>query len=150
MPPPRWWAKTWGPSGEQSVWQTAQYSAIFMVPVSLTFFFGGDWIVGFLNKNAAVKQVATEALRIISLGYVFYGVGMIVIGSFNGAGDTRTPTLINFVCFWCLQIPLAYWLANSMDLAERGVFWAALLSETAIAISGAILFRRGKWKMVQV
>jgi putative MATE family efflux protein len=135
---------------EQSVWQTAQYSAIFMVLVSLTFFFGGDLIVGLLNKDAAVKQVATEALRVISLGYIFYGVGMIVISSFNGAGDTRTPTLINFVCFWCLQIPLAYWLANSMGLAERGVFWAVLLSETAIAISGAILFRRGKWKMVQV
>jgi Na+-driven multidrug efflux pump len=135
---------------ERSVWQTAQYSAIFMVLVSLTFFFGGDLIVGFLNKDAAVKQVATEALRVISLGYIFYGVGMIVISSFNGAGDTRTPTLINFFCFWCFQIPLAYWLANSAGLAERGVFWAVLLSETAIAISGILLFRRGKWKMVQV
>lgn len=135
---------------EQSVWQTSQYSAIFMVCVSLLFFFGGNFIVGFLNQDEAVRAIAVKALQIMSLGYVFYGVGMVVISSFNGAGDTKTPTIINLICFWCFQIPLAYLLANYTDFAETGVFWAVLLSETGIAILGIILFRRGKWKEVKV
>lgn len=135
---------------EQSVWKTSQYSAIFMVFVSLLFFFGGDFIVGFLNKDEAVKAIAVKALQIMSLGYVFYGVGMVVTSSFNGAGDTKTPTVINLICFWCFQIPLAYLLANHFGFAENGVFWAILLSETSIAILGVILFRRGKWKEVKV
>ncbi len=135
---------------EKSVWQTAQYSAIFMLLVSLLFFFGGDYIVGFLNQDEAVKATAVHALRIMSLGYVFYGVGMVVTSSFNGAGDTKTPTWINLFCFWFFQIPMAYLLANHFGFGETGVFWAILIAETSIAITGVILFKRGRWKEIKV
>ena len=84
---------------EESVWKTAKYNAIFLGIVSLICLIGAEQIVMFMNKDAAVVKVATEALRIISLGYIFYGVGMVVTNSFNGAGDTKTPTLINLFGF---------------------------------------------------
>lgn len=135
---------------ERAVWQTAKYSAIFMLFVSLLFFFGGSFIVGFLNKDVAVEAIAVRALQIMSLGYVFYGVGMVVTSSFNGAGDTKTPTWINLFCFWCMQIPLGYVLATQLGFQENGVFWAILISESAITVLGVLLFKRGKWKTIQV
>jgi putative MATE family efflux protein len=135
---------------EQSVWQTAKYSTLFMIGVSLLFWFAGDTILSWMNSDSAVVKEASTALRIISLGYVFYGVGMVVTSSFNGAGDTKTPTWINFFGFWLLQIPLAYMLAKTFHWGSTGVFMAILMAETAIAIAGIILFKKGKWKKVQV
>lgn len=135
---------------EQSVWQTAKYSTLFMIGVSLLFWFGGDTILSWMNKDAAVVKEAATALRIISLGYVFYGVGMVVTSSFNGAGDTKTPTWINFFGFWLFQIPMAYLFAKTFNGGTTGVFLAILLAETAIAIAGIILFKKGKWKKVQL
>jgi putative MATE family efflux protein len=135
---------------EQSVWQTAKYSTLFMIGVSLLFWFGGDTILSWMNNDAAVVKEASTALRIISLGYVFYGVGMVVTSSFNGAGDTKTPTWINFFGFWLFQIPMAYLFAKTFNGGTTGVFLAILLAETAIAIAGIILFKKGKWKKVQL
>ncbi len=135
---------------EQSVWQTAKYSTLFMIGVSLLFWFGGDTILSWMNSDSAVVKEASTALRIISLGYVFYGVGMVVTSSFNGAGDTKTPTWINFFGFWLFQIPMAYLFAKTFNGGTTGVFLAILLAETAIAIAGIILFKKGKWKKVQL
>jgi Na+-driven multidrug efflux pump len=91
-----------------------------------------------------------NALRIISAGYVFYGIGMVMINAFNGAGDTWTPTWINLAGFWLFQIPLAYLLAKVFNMGPLGVFIAIPVAETAIAIAALILFRRGKWKHVTI
>jgi len=134
----------------QIVWQTAKFSTLFMIGVSLLFWFVGDTILSWMNNDAAVVKEASTALRIISLGYVFYGVGMVVTSSFNGAGDTKTPTWINFFGFWLFQIPMAYLFAKTFNGGTTGVFLAILLAETAIAIAGIILFKKGKWKKVQL
>ena len=89
-------------------------------------------------------------MRIIAAGYMFYGYGMVVIQSFNGAGDTKTPTYINFVCFWMIQLPFAYLTAISLGLGPIGVFWAITLAEVLIAIVGLIWFKKGRWKTVKV
>ncbi len=94
--------------------------------------------------------MAVKALRIVSLGYIFYGIGMVMINAFNGAGDSRTPTWINLFGFWAFQIPLAYFLAVLMDMGPTGVFIAIVTAETAITIAAVILFRRGKWKKVVI
>ena len=92
----------------------------------------------------------TECLRYVCLGYVFYAYGMVISQSFNGAGDTLTPTLLNFFGFWTFQIPLAYVLAKALNLGPKGVYMAIAIAESAIAIVAILLFRRGKWKQVKV
>lgn len=133
-----------------SVWKTAKYNALFMGLVTLVFMVFPESIVGFMNKDPQVEAYAVQALRVISAGYIFYGVGMVMANAFNGAGDTKTPTIINFFGFWMFQIPLAYVLAIVLHMGPLGVFLAIPIAETAIAIAAFILFRKGKWKTVKI
>jgi len=135
---------------EQSVWTAAKYNTIFMVFVTLIFLLASGPIVAFMNKDPGVQQVAVRALHIISLGYIFFGIGMVLVNAFNGAGDTRTPTIINIFCFWAFQIPLAYGLSIILDLGPTGVYLAILLAEAAVTITGFLVFRRGRWKKVKI
>jgi len=135
---------------EQSVWLTGKYNAIFMVIVSLFYLFFAKLILSWFSADAAVIKNGALCLQVIASGYVFYAYGMVVIQSFNGAGDTKTPTYINFVCFWLFQIPLAYALALGLDFGPIGVFLAIVLAEVLIAVIGIVQFRKGKWKTVEV
>lgn len=135
---------------EKSVWTTALYNAIFMAFVSLICLVFADPIIYFMNDNEAMAVYGKKALHIISLGYIFYGVGMVVTNSFNGAGDTKTPTYINLIGFWAFQIPFAWLLSNHLKMGPTGVFIAVVTAETLISITGVILFRRGKWKLVKI
>jgi putative MATE family efflux protein len=135
---------------EQSVWAAAKYNAIFMAFVSALFLAASAPIVGFINKDAAVERIAVETLHIVTLGYVFYGVGMVLTNAFNGAGDTKTPTIINLFCFWAFQVPIAYLMAITFGLGPRGVFLAIIIAETTITIVSFVLFRRGGWKKIKV
>ena len=134
----------------ESVLKTAKYNAIFMSIVTVLFFAGADVIVAFFTKQADVKAVAVSALRIISAGYIFYGVGMVLINAFNGAGDTWTPTIINLFGFWVLQIPLAWYLSKNAAMGPLGIFIAIPLTESLMTVASFILFRKGKWKKVKV
>lgn len=133
-----------------SVRVAAIYNGVFMAAVTLIFFFAAGPIVSFLNGDAAIQSVATEALRVISLGYVFYGVGMVLTSAFNGAGDTRTPTIINLFCFWAFQIPLAWLLANVLKFGPAGVFAAIPVTESTLTVVSYVIFRRGKWKKAKI
>ena len=135
---------------EMSVIKTAKYNAIFMGSVSLIFLLFADLIISFFTKDEIVKQYAVNALRIISAGYIFYGIGMVMANSFNGAGDTKTPTIINLFGFWIFQIPLAWLLSKTLGWGPVGVFVAIPIAETAIAIAAYILFKKGKWKLKKI
>ncbi len=135
---------------EQSVLKTAKYNAIFMGVVSVFFLLLAEWIISFFTQEPMVKKYAIDAMRIVSAGYLFYGIGMVMANAFNGAGDTRTPTVINLFGFWLFQIPLAYLLAKGLGFGPLGVFIAIPVAETAIAIAAWWLFKKGKWKMVKV
>lgn len=135
---------------EDSVLATVKYNVIFMVIVTILFLFFGDWLVSFFTNDIQIKEVAQRAMRIMSSAFIFYGIGMVMMNALNGAGDTKTPTWINFFGFWFLQIPLAYLLTKSMDMGPTGVFIAIPVAETAIAITTFIFFKRGKWKNVKV
>lgn len=135
---------------EESVLKTAKYNMIYMGIVMLISLLAAELLAGFFTNDPAVREVAVEATRIIAAGYVFYGIGMVMINAFNGAGDTWTPTWVNLVGFWFFQIPLAYFLAKEMDFGPTGVFVAIPIAETAITITAFVLFRRGKWKVVKV
>ncbi len=133
-----------------SVWKTAKYNAIFMGTISVLFIIAAPFFVALINDQPAVVETGSKALRIIGIGYIFYGVGMVMINAFNGAGDSRTPTIINFFWFWIFQIPLAYYLSKYLAIGTTGVFLAIVITETGISITSMILFRRGKWKSVKV
>ena len=135
---------------EESVWKTAKYNAIFMAFVSLLFLLCADFLVSIISTDPAVVKTAVLALRIVSLGYIFYGVGMVMMNAFNGAGDSRTPTWVNLFWFWIFQIPFAYLLAIVWDWGPQGVFIAIVVAETCITITTVLLFRRGKWKLVKI
>ena len=135
---------------EESVWKTAKYNAIFMGFVSLLFIVWADFFVSIINTDPEVVKTAVLALRIVSLGYIFYGVGMVMMNAFNGAGDSRTPTWVNLFWFWIFQIPFAYLLAINWHWGPKGVFIAIVITETCITITSAILFKRGKWKLVKI
>ncbi|MFT3700778.1 MAG: MATE family efflux transporter [Agriterribacter sp.] len=135
---------------QESVMKTVKYNAIFMGAVSLIFLLLAEFIIGFFSNDAEVKRYAVLAMRIISAGYIFYGIGMVIGNAFNGAGDTRTPTWINLFGFWFLQIPFAWVMALTLGWGPTGVFTAIPVAETAITIAAYIIFKKGKWKLVKV
>jgi len=135
---------------EESVIKTARYNAIFMFTVSLLIIAFAPWIISFFTKEQAVAAYAISAARIISAGFAFYGIGMVMANAFNGAGDTKTPTIINVLGFWCFQIPLAYLLAIVFKFGPTGVFIAIPVAETAISIAAFVLFKKGRWKSKKV
>ena len=135
---------------ERSVWKTAKYNGIFMAIVSFLFITAAPFFVGLMSQAPMVIETGSNALRIISFGYLFYGVGMVMMNAFNGAGDSRTPTFINFFWFWIFQIPVAYLLSGYAQWGTNGVFWAIVITETCIAITSMILFKRGRWKTIKI
>ena len=135
---------------EESVWKTAKYNAIFMAFVSLLFLVWAEFFVSIINTDPPVVKVAVLALRIISLGYIFYGIGMVMMNAFNGSGDSRTPTWINLFWFWIFQIPVAYLAAVTWQWGPKGVFIAIVVTETCVTITSAVFFKRGRWKKVKI
>lgn len=135
---------------EASVWKTGKYCAIFMGIVSLIYILFAPTFLSWFSDNSKVVDYGALCLQVIAAGYIAYAYGMVVIQSFNGSGDTKTPTIINFICFWLFQLPFAYVMAIVLDFGPSGVFWAITLAEVVIAIIGVIWFRKGKWKSVQV
>lgn len=135
---------------EMSVMLTAKYNAIFMSFVMLFFLFFATPIIRFFSEEEAVIAYGARALRIIGAGYIFYGIGMVMTQALNGAGDTRTPTIINFVCFWLFQIPLAYFMASGLGMKSTGAFIAIPVAEACIALLAWYFFKKGKWKGIKV
>ncbi len=134
----------------QSVQITAKYNALFMSLVMLLFVFFAKPIIHVFTSDKEVAEFGASALQIIGTGYIFYGIGMVMTQALNGAGDTRTPTLINIVGFWLIQIPLAYFLSKGLDLKSTGAAIAIPVAETFIALLAWYYFKKGKWKSIQV
>jgi len=135
---------------EKSVLLATKYNTIFMGIVMFLFVFFPSFIIGLFTNDHNVKQFGVDALRIMGYGYIFYGIGMVMVQSLNGAGDTRTPTIINFIGFWLFQIPLAYYLSISLNMKSLGAFIAIPTAETLIALVSWFYFKQGKWKLVKV
>jgi len=135
---------------EASVWRIGWYNMVFTLAVSIVFFVMHDRLIAIFTDDIAVIAIGGEWLRILSFSYFVYGWWMVAVQAFNGAGDTITPTKINLVFFWLIQIPLSYWLAISLGWQHSGVFWGVFVSETSVGLFTLWLFSRGKWKTVKV
>ena len=135
---------------EASVWRIGWYNMVFTVAVSVLFFLFPRELIGIFTDERAVIDIGAEWLRVLSYSYFVYGWWMVSVQAFNGAGDTITPTKINLVFFWLIQIPLAWLLALQFDLQATGVFWAVFVSETSVGLFTLWLFARGGWKTARV
>lgn len=135
---------------EKSVWITGFINATFMGLIGVFLILFAGYFIGLFTDEPEVIYYGKKCLYFIVSGFVFYAFGMVMVQAFNGAGDTKTPTLINVFCFWALEIPLAYILSIQFDMKENGVYTAILIAESLIAVIGVFIFRRGKWKQVKV
>jgi putative MATE family efflux protein len=131
---------------ETSVWRTGFYNMIFLGAVGIVFVFFAEPVVHIFSRDPDVVPLAVSCLRIVSCGNIGYAYAMVMLQAFNGAGDTVTPTIVNFFGFWMFEIPLAYWLAIHQGMHSNGVYWSIVIAEGAIAVASIILFRRGRWK----
>jgi putative MATE family efflux protein len=135
---------------EQAVWRTGLYNMLFLGSLGVFFIFMAEPIVRLFTQDPAVVPLAAKCLRIVSYGNIGYAYAMVMLQAFNGAGDTVTPTIVNFFGFWLLEIPLAYWLAIPMRWQSSGAFYAIVIAEGSIALASAVLFKRGKWKTQKI
>ncbi|PCJ94975.1 MAG: MATE family efflux transporter [Flavobacteriaceae bacterium] len=135
---------------EKSVWITGRYNAYFMFAISLIYFFFAKDIISWFNTTPDVLKYGSLCLQVVAVGYVFYGYGLVVPQAFNGSGDTKTPTKINFIAFWLFQLPFAYTVAIIFDFGAVGVFWAITLAEVLLAVLAIFWFKKGDWKKVKV
>ena len=135
---------------ELSVWVTARYNMVFLGLVTALFLVLGNHLAGLFSTDPVVIRIGSSALKIITLGYVFFGLGMVMMQAFNGAGDTRTPAYINVAVLWLIEIPLAYLLAIGLGYAETGLFAAIAVCHSLHALVSWFVFRKGKWKLVKV
>jgi len=135
---------------EKSVWRTAFLALCFFAVVALVFFFFGETLMRFFTSDEEAVASGTLCLHILAVGYIFFAYGMIITQSFNGAGDTKTPTYINLFVFWLMQIPLAYFLAKYLEWGPTGVYVAIGISESILAVISIIIFKKGRWKLVKV
>jgi putative MATE family efflux protein len=131
---------------EASVWHAGRYNAVFLSVVGLLYFAGAPLIVSAFTREPTVADHAVHCLRIVALGFPLYAYGMVLTQSFNGAGDTWTPTWLNLLCFWLFEIPLAWVLAGPAGHGPTGVFWSMMAAFSVLALASAAVFRRGRWK----
>jgi putative MATE family efflux protein len=131
---------------EYSAWLCGGINTVFLVFVGISYYIFAENMMSWFTSDSEVIAVGVRCLKIICLGYLIYGMGMVMAQSFNGAGDTVTPTILNFIAFWIIEIPLAYFLANSLGWREDGVFWSIVIAESILGIMAMILFKRGTWK----
>ena len=135
---------------ETSVWRTGFYNMLFLGGVGVVFVLFAEPIVRLFTHDPDVVPLAVSCLRIVSCGNIGYAYAMVMLQSFNGAGDTVTPTIVNFFGFWLFEIPLAYWLAIRESMHSNGVYWSIVIAEGAIAGASVLLFRRGRWKQRKI
>ncbi len=135
---------------EKSVWITSKINTLFLGVIGIIFLITPEFWIGLFIDDPNVLSAGATCLRIVSIGLFVYGLGMVILSSFNGAGDTKTPSILNFVFFWIIEVPLAYTLAIILDWKEYGVFWSVVFAETLLTAAALFIFRKGNWKLKQV
>ena len=135
---------------EASAWRACWLNVAVLGVLGVLFVTFADTVVGWFTHDPEVQPIATLGLRIVSGGFPFYAAGYVLTQSFNGAGDTWTPTLINIGCFWLFELPLSYILGRTLGYGPPGIFWAMAIAFSLMSVVSAVLFRRGRWKTKRV
>ncbi|HNW50277.1 MAG TPA: MATE family efflux transporter [Prolixibacteraceae bacterium] len=135
---------------EKSAWISSRINVILMGIITLIILIWAKWMVGMLASDSGIVDLGVISLRIVSAGLIIYGLGMVMVNAFNGAGDTQTPFRINIVAFWLVEIPLAWLLSSKTGMAEQGVFWAIIIAESLMTFASLYFFKKGNWKLKEV
>ncbi|MCF8302166.1 MAG: MATE family efflux transporter [Bacteroidales bacterium] len=135
---------------ERSVWLAGKLNMLLLGVIGILFIVLPETILGLFLSETSVISSGSTGLQIISFGFVMYGLGMVLVESINGAGDTATPVKINILCFWIIEIPLAYMLAIYFGMQEKGVYYSIIIAESLMTLMALAIFKRGKWKLKQV
>jgi putative MATE family efflux protein len=135
---------------EKSAWIAGKVNMAVMAFITIVLVLWPASFLGKLSNDVAIVDYGATSLRIISVGMIIYGLGMVLVNAFNGAGDTQTPFRINIIAFWIVEIPLAWWLSSKTGLGQNGVFWSVAIAETLMTLMVLYYFLRGRWKMVRV
>lgn len=136
--------------GTKTVWKISWINAGFMGVIAIFFYTFSEQIIQLFETKAYVVEVGSACLEIMSMGYIFFGIGMVIIQAINGSGDTAVPTIFNVICYWIIEIPLAYFLATYLDMKFIGVFYSIIISETIWTLMGVWYFRSGRWQKTVV
>lgn len=131
---------------ERAAWLASRYTMYFMLIVAIIYISLAAPIISFFDASPEVVRVGVQSLQIISMGYIFFAYGMVLSQAFNGAGDTRTPMILNLISFWMVEIPLAWFLATGLEWGPKGVFIAVAVAESLVAILCILIFKKGRWK----
>jgi len=131
---------------EKAVWRSAYFTTVFMLCLSVICIFSAKYLLSFFTSDLDVIRIGTQAMIWVSSAYVFFGFGMVTTQCFNGAGDTRTPTVLNAITYWLIQVPFAYFLAIYFEFDMIGVYIAIILSSASLAVLSTWVFKKGKWK----
>jgi len=135
---------------ERAVWRACLYNLVFLSAIGVAFVVFAAPIVSAFTSDPVVLAYGVDCLRIIAAGFAFYAYGMVLSQSFNGAGDTVTPTVLNLIVFWLWEIPLAWALAVALGMGPRGAFVAVAIAFSTLAVAAGAIFRRGRWKRTVV
>lgn len=135
---------------EKSVWAAGKINVIFLGLVGIVFYLFPRFFIELFTPDQAIVSNGIQALQIISCGFIFYGLGMVLLNAINGAGDTRTPTIFNLISFWIVEIPLAYLLAIQLGWNQQGVFYSIIIAEMTLTMIAFFWFRGGRWKLIKV
>jgi len=133
-----------------AVWRTGFYNMLFLGSIGVVFFIFATPVVRLFVDDPAVVPIAASALRILSCGNIGYAYGMVMLQAFNGAGDTLTPTIVNFFGFWVIELPLAWFLAVPGKMQSKGAFLSVVIAELSMAAASVVLFRRGRWMKMKI
>ncbi len=137
-------------NGIKTVWTVAWVNMAFMAVVSILFFTLGTEIMTLFDNNSVVVQAGTSCLHVMAIGYIIFGLGMVIMQAINGAGDTLPPTLFNLLCYWMIQLPLGYYLPQFFTHGEDGIYYAIIIAESIWTLIGVWYFKSGKWKTKKV
>ncbi|MCB0524926.1 MAG: MATE family efflux transporter [Saprospiraceae bacterium] len=135
---------------EKSAWRAGFFNMIFMLVISALYLIFAPFLIGIFTTEPVSLHAGILALRILGGGYIFFGWGMIISQAINGAGDTGTPTMLNFIFFWLIETPLAWLLALYLNWGQLGVYWSVIIAESLMAVAAIWVFKRGRWKLVKV
>lgn len=135
---------------ERSVWRTAFFNMLFLGSLGILFLLTAETVISLFTHDPGIIMYGKQCLQYVCLGYIFYAYGMVISSSFNGAGDTKTPTILNLFGFWAIQIPFAYFMAVHLNMGPKGVFMAIAVAESLLATAAILVFRRGNWKTVKI
>lgn len=131
---------------ERTVWKAGRFNMYYLVCLAIIFFLSAEWVTGIFSQEQEVIDAASVCLKVLCLGYIFFAYEMIIMQSFNGAGDTTTPTILTFIFMWLVQIPMAYLLALNFDFGPLGVYAAICISGMLMTLVAIYLFKKGAWK----